>query len=153
MHRRISLLYPHSPGRASRSATPKRVSASQDENELGHEINATETSWSPRLSKEPLQLPSADRVSVSDDISTHSVDGIYEQHPTPLQQARSSALDRISWIYTLSLTVTQKRVLKCAMAYFLGSLFTYVSTLSEFLVNVTSEKDVPSPIGHLVATM
>lgn len=50
--------------------------------------------------------------------------------------------------------VLYRNIIKCAVAYFLGSLFTYVTPLSHMIGSITSDGDrVPSPSGHMVATV
>ncbi|KAH9940360.1 uncharacterized protein BXZ73DRAFT_42666 [Epithele typhae] len=75
--------------------------------------------------------------------------------PTP-----SSALSARPW-YSCSfrlptLTVVQRNILKCALAYFLASLFTFSPYLSGFIADITGDgpgERVPSPSGHMVATI
>jgi hypothetical protein len=98
-------------------------------------------------------LLDADIASDSNSTLAQTVDDSRPPRPTPLQQAKSVLRDRIAGLHIPALSVTQKRILKCALAYFLGSLFTYVKPLSGFLTDFTSDSDVPSPTGHMVATM
>ena len=53
------------------------------------------------------------------------------------------------------LTPLQRNILKCAVAYFLGSLFTFNLTLSSLITSVISTEDerAPSKSGHMVATV
>lgn len=55
-----------------------------------------------------------------------------------------------------TLTPLQRNILKCSVAYFLGSLFTFSPYLSGFLADLTNygtgDKS-PSPVGHIVATV
>jgi hypothetical protein len=53
------------------------------------------------------------------------------------------------------LTPLQRNILKCAVAYFVGSLFTFNPTLSGLITSVTSTRGggVPSQSGHMVATV
>jgi hypothetical protein len=54
-------------------------------------------------------------------------------------------------------TNTHRNVLKCAIAYFIASLFTFSPHLSRFISDLTSsgpnDPTTPSPSGHMVATM
>lgn len=55
-----------------------------------------------------------------------------------------------------TLTLLQRNVLKCAIAYFIASLFTFSPTLSNFIGDLTSYgpgSKGPSPSAHMVATM
>ncbi|KAL5507641.1 hypothetical protein ACEPAH_7097 [Sanghuangporus vaninii] len=50
--------------------------------------------------------------------------------------------------------ILYRNILKCAVAYFLGSLWTYVTPLSLMIGSITSGGDrVPFPSGHMVATV
>ena len=53
------------------------------------------------------------------------------------------------------LTPLQRNILKCAVAYFVGSLFTFNLTLSSLITSVISTEDerAPSRSGHMVATV
>jgi hypothetical protein len=47
-------------------------------------------------------------------------------------------------------------ILKCSLAYFLGSLFTYYPPLSRFISDLTQDspgEKYPSAMGHMVATV
>lgn len=70
-----------------------------------------------------------------------------------------SASSRRTWFSCpsfrkLSSSLVWRNVLKCAIAYFIGSLFTFSPYFSRLLVDVTSgSSPIPSPSGHMVATM
>jgi hypothetical protein len=57
----------------------------------------------------------------------------------------------------LIFTNTHRNVLKCAIAYFVASLFTFSPHLSRFISDLSSygpnDPTTPSPSGHMVATM
>jgi hypothetical protein len=54
-------------------------------------------------------------------------------------------------------TNTHRNILKCAIAYFIASLFTFSPHLSRFISDLSSygpnDPTTPSPSGHMVATM
>jgi len=56
-----------------------------------------------------------------------------------------------------TLTITHRNVLKCAIAYFIASLFTFSPHLSRFISDLSwygpNDPTTPSPSGHMVATM
>lgn len=54
-----------------------------------------------------------------------------------------------------SLSPLQRRILKCAVAYFVGSLFTFNSTFSALITSAipTGDEGTPSRSGHMVATV
>lgn len=53
-----------------------------------------------------------------------------------------------------SISLVWRNVFKCAIAYFVASLFTFSPSLSRWIAPVTSgSSTIPSPSGHMVATM
>ena len=67
---------------------------------------------------------------------------------------------RSSWWWWLShlpkLPTLYRNILKCSIAYFLGSLFTYYTPLSRFISELTQDgpgEKYPSAMGHMVATV
>jgi hypothetical protein len=80
----------------------------------------------------------------SDDTSsTHSV----EQQPSPVVLTPK----KTSWGIP-TLTPLHRNILKCGIAYFIGSLFTFNPYLSGLISDITSASG-PSPSGHMVATV
>ncbi|CAE6416781.1 unnamed protein product [Rhizoctonia solani] len=65
----------------------------------------------------------------------------------------SSPIASRLWLPTLSLL--QKKVLKCSIAYTIGCLFTFVPALSNVLTDIVplGTQQGPSPTGHMVATV
>ena len=59
--------------------------------------------------------------------------------------------------WPLTFTNTHRNILKCAIAYFVASLFTFSPHLSRFISDLSSygpnDPTTPSPSGHMVATM
>ncbi|TBU24665.1 Fusaric acid resistance protein-like-domain-containing protein [Dichomitus squalens] len=54
------------------------------------------------------------------------------------------------------LSTTHRNILKCCIAYFLASLFTFSPYLSGFIADITGDNPgerTPSPSGHMVATV
>lgn len=70
---------------------------------------------------------------------------------------------RLPWITVPRITVPtltplQRNIIKCATAYFIGSLFTFVPALSHLISDITGYdagggETKPSPSAHMVATM
>ena len=55
-----------------------------------------------------------------------------------------------------ALPTLYRNILKCSLAYFLGSLFTYYPPLSRFIPELTQDglgEKYPSAMGHMVATV
>jgi hypothetical protein len=63
----------------------------------------------------------------------------------------------VSFLRLPTLTTLQKNVLKCSIAYFIGSLFTFVPALSDLISDIVPiggpNNGGPSPSGHMVATI
>ena len=64
---------------------------------------------------------------------------------------------RWKWLSHLpTLPTLYRNILKCSLAYFLGSLFTYYAPLSRFIAELTQDgpgEKYPSAMGHMVATV
>jgi hypothetical protein len=75
--------------------------------------------------------------------------------PQTLQPLRDRMVHHSAWPQLPTLPTLYKNVFKCAIAYFIASLFTFVPYLSGLLANVTSRGkwEGPSPSGHMVATV
>ncbi|KAI0694282.1 Fusaric acid resistance protein-like-domain-containing protein [Cytidiella melzeri] len=61
-----------------------------------------------------------------------------------------------SWPSAITLPPLWKNILKCCVAYFIGSLFTYSPYLSGFIADIKGGapgERAPSPSGHMVATV
>ncbi|CAL1706087.1 unnamed protein product [Somion occarium] len=87
----------------------------------------------------------------ADDLRTDS-DTDEERPPQVPSEQRS----RWSLPSLPQLTPLQRNILKCSIAYFIGSLFTFSPYLSGFIADVTSYgpgESEPSPSGHMVATV
>ena len=59
-----------------------------------------------------------------------------------------------SWSPRFSISLVWRNVFKCVIAYFIASLFTFSPYLSRWIASITSDSStIPSPTGHMVATM
>lgn len=102
-------------------------------------------------SQHSLQVSSRDAVNDSpvneyDNSDTYSSDTSTYHPPTPLQRPWFSFLP----FRQFSLSIVYRNILKCAVAYFIASLFTF----SPFLSRIISDMNFsPSASGHMVATM
>ncbi|KAI0743674.1 Fusaric acid resistance protein-like-domain-containing protein [Daedaleopsis nitida] len=79
-----------------------------------------------------------------------------ERSPSPQQRPAESIRKRFALPTFPPLTTVQRNILKCSIAYFIGSLFTFSPYLSGFIADITSngpEDRIPSPSGHMVATI
>ncbi|KAJ7762513.1 Fusaric acid resistance protein-like-domain-containing protein [Mycena metata] len=83
----------------------------------------------------------------------------YDSDSTTSTRSRSSSLDEASstpWFSIPTVPVLYQNILKCAIAYFIASLFTFSPYLSSFISDLTTYGDGerrPSPSGHMVATI
>ena len=87
-----------------------------------------------------------------DDESSHDI----SQHSPPGTPEQKSQKPRFAWLQVPTLTPVQRNILKCSIAYLLGSLFTFSPYLSRIISDVTADgpgAGVPSPSGHMVATV
>lgn len=97
---------------------------------------------------EPVDFLEHDEYSDSD--SENLDGGESEDPPTNSQRSLWTRLR------TFTLPTLYCNILKCSVAYFLGSLFTFSPYLSGFIADLTnygSGERIPSPSGHMVATM
>ena len=86
---------------------------------------------------------------VLDDVSTTGHDTAKDS----IRESKSTRglLGRVPVLPTL-----YRNILKCSLAYLIGSLFTYYTPLSRFIVELTQDgpgEKYPSATGHMVATV
>ncbi|KAJ7162250.1 Fusaric acid resistance protein-like-domain-containing protein [Mycena filopes] len=83
----------------------------------------------------------------------------YDSDSTTSTTSHSSSLDDTSsapWLSLPTVPLLYQNILKCAIAYFIASLFTFSPYLSTFISDLTTYGDGerrPSPSGHMVATV
>jgi hypothetical protein len=109
-----------------------------------------------RLSESPTpeqinpKLPEDLFTDYDSDTSDTSVDS------TPALPLKADTVPWFSSKRLHNLPILYRNILKCAVAYFLASLFTFSPYLSGFLSDITSYgpgERRPSPSGHMVATV
>ena len=144
---------------SSIDSTPRHSRPNSDGNISVPEHDASSPSSSPRLGR---------RLSSSFH-TQHSTEPVsYDAHPITTEpdglssSAASLGLPSRSTesylpFWPLTFTNIHRNVLKCAIAYFIGSLFTFSPYLSRFISDLSSygpnDPTTPSPSGHMVATM
>ncbi|KAL1695057.1 hypothetical protein GGG16DRAFT_86754 [Schizophyllum commune] len=104
--------------------------------------------------------PDAAATSSSDEYETDSeteTDSDDTHTPTtrtpPPAESISTRIKR-QWDKIPAVPLLYRNILKCALAYFLGSLFTFNPTLSGLIADVRGGPErKPSPSGHMVATV
>ncbi len=99
----------------------------------------------------PQYLPSYTDSSEDSD-TDRSLRDTSQSHPESHRTWRF--FEKLPTIPTLS--PVYRNILKCCIAYFIGSLFTFSPYLSGFIADITGDDPgdrVPSPSGHMVATM
>lgn len=129
---------------------------SVEEREL--EVNEEEQDEEGSSSLDTGLLGSHSHVDSSDTESTSLVSpkDTHQRGQSPHGgKARSSWWKRLFQLPTLP--SLYRNILKCSLAYLLGSLFTYYSPLSRFISDLTQEdgpgEKYPSAMGHMVATV
>lgn len=125
----------------SAAATPTRLSRGQSPE--AEPVSPRSDASNPRLGGASIQEDAPDYNSDQSDDTSHS-----RTHSSCSVPSR-----RMHWLGIPELTSVQKNILKCAVAYFIGSLFTFNSHLSKFVANLTSDTGIPSQTGHMVATV
>ncbi|KAH7925611.1 hypothetical protein BV22DRAFT_1010776 [Leucogyrophana mollusca] len=107
------------------------------------EHGAHDRPFSSHVQTPPVDLADCDD-SDSDEASIRTTRPARAAKPSPL-----FSLSRIP-----ALPVLWRNILKCSIAYFIASLFTFSPHLSGFMSDLTSTGDSrPSPSGHMVATI
>lgn len=84
--------------------------------------------------------------SLESDVSDHTLD----------EQPAGHDANRKKWLSLPTISPLHRNILKCSVAYFIGSLFTFSPYLSGFIADVTGRgpgERRPSPSGHMVATV
>ena len=145
---------------SSIDSTPRLSRLSSDGNISVREHNASIPSMSPQLGR---RLSSSFHTEYSIEPASYDAPFPITTEPDGLSSFAAS-LDvpsRPTQAYLpfrpLTFTNTHRNVLKCAIAYFIGSLFTFSPHLSRFISDLSSygpnDPTTPSPSGHMVATM
>lgn len=122
-----------------------------------------QTVVTPIRSESPAPgTPSLRRVVVEDDRDSYVASTIGYDSESDLEDSSRPSTPTPApslWKYSKwnppPLTPLQRNILKCAVAYFIGSLFTFNPTLSSLITSVisTGDETAPSQSGHMVATV
>ena len=104
--------------------------------------------------KQRSRSPSLSQSSHSDSSDSSDTDEEASEEPSP----RPSTLTKRKWVFLSlpTLTALQRNVLKCSLAYFFASLFTFVPYISSFIADISSfghGHGKPSPSAHMIATV
>ncbi|KAI0338288.1 hypothetical protein BDW22DRAFT_1363174 [Trametopsis cervina] len=129
---------------AGRYSTVNRPAASF----ANYELRASSHSVSTEDGGAESTIRASDTISESSEHPTGE-----ESAPSGIQESRPA---KRSWLPKISLSPLHRNILKCCIAYFIGSLFTYSSFLSGFIADIKGGdpgERVPSPSGHMVATV
>jgi len=113
-----------------------------------HDANGTKP-------KKPRSRSSSSSQSSNSDSSDS--DGEASEEPSPRPSTTVNPTKR-KWVFSRlpTLTVLQRNVLKCSLAYFLASLFTLIPYLSSLIADISSfghGHGKPSPSAHMIATV
>ncbi|CCM03886.1 uncharacterized protein FIBRA_06037 [Fibroporia radiculosa] len=127
----------HGHGAPSISITEETVQSPVDDPQLSSSVTDMEGNFS------------------SDDESSRSTSASSDTR-TPNTPPKTATEPRKSRLSFLALSPLHRNILKCAVAYFIASLFTfspYLSGLISDMTNYGSGESPPSPSGHMVATV
>lgn len=119
-----------------------------------HTRSTEEPLWKSSIAPSPISLPQglARRTDLMDDTS----DAVPENSAISLTRTATADHSRCQLIRLPPIPLLWKNILKCSVAYFLASLFTFHPYLSHFFDDMTSYgtgECGPSPSGHMIATM
>ncbi|KDR75940.1 hypothetical protein GALMADRAFT_68130 [Galerina marginata CBS 339.88] len=147
-------------GYLSANSTIRRNRQEFGSEDLARTTTSTVSSFSPRVSRfgvpfEPSSRnASPDQYSGVVDSNNVDVDDYASDDHSAGANALSTSISllrsRLSF-ERLSLSLMSRNVLKCAIAYFLASLFTFSPIFSQFILGWNS--DAPSASSHMVATI
>jgi hypothetical protein len=88
----------------------------------------------------------------SDENDSHADDEHQYRPAKPIEEGSSRLAQLRNFLSQLSLTSVQKNILKCAVAYMIASLFTFVRPLSTF-VGLPTDAEGPVANAHFIATI
>lgn len=138
------------------SRSERRLSSQSRNDRQSSPLSSSPSAFiqSPLLEENLQQFPFAAPTAHPDGYDSDSSDTstTSELHPLDLSKSRS-------WFFPRSLpsiSISYRNMLKCAIAYFIASLFTFSPYLSHLIGSMTSYgpgPHEPSPSGHMVATM
>jgi hypothetical protein len=101
------------------------------------------------------QPPPASAYPATESVLPNAPNNITEPITTPMHTLTPIKMSFYSWRFP-HIPVLYRNIVKCAVAYFIASLFTFSPYLSGFISDITSYgsgERRPSPSGHLVATV
>ena len=113
---------------------------------------------SPIQEASPLLNDHSDEQDIYQDTETDSgSDYASDEEASKSTAQNSSILNKLSGLISPELPsfpVLYKNILKCVVAYFIASLFTFIPVLAHLTGNISANGEKrPSPSGHMVATV
>jgi hypothetical protein len=112
----------------------------------------------PEYSESRIHSPTADLPPSGDDTSDDYDSDTFQTSRAPTRPTPVEPAPR--WYSMKSLPTPSnlhQSIIKCVIAYFIASLFTFSPYLSTFISDITSDNEPgnsrPSPAGHMVATV
>ncbi|KAH8116610.1 Fusaric acid resistance protein-like-domain-containing protein [Phellopilus nigrolimitatus] len=112
----------------------------------------------PRARASIVQSPAEDFFPQHD--TTDTTESDYDSDATERYESSAPSTpppeepNKSRWVSIPDIPVLYRNILKCAVAYFIASLFTFVPPLSHLIGDITSDgSKIPSPSGHMVATV
>jgi hypothetical protein len=139
------------------STLPLRRVFDGDEDVLDHHRLTADYERPSRVSSRRGRSRSRSAKSLTSDSSDSSSDSDYSEpsSPPPTHNKVTATLKRLKDEIP-PLSALQRNMLKCAIAYFLASLFTFIPFLSNFISDIGSfgkGSEIPSPSAHMIATV
>lgn len=116
--------------------------------------------------EEDEERPASDDGGCSSSTGRHATQTNVDSDTEPPSASLKDTIREDSWpaggaglgllSHVPTLPTLYRNILKCSLAYFLGSLFTYYAPLSRLVVDLTEDgpgEKYPSAAGHMVATV
>jgi hypothetical protein len=144
---------------SSTSSTPRRGRTESDADISVREHVSSSPGLSPRIRPStsydasfPTHPTTSDLASNPNNYEPDSLSSSAATFEVPSKANQSYLPFRLP-----TFTIIHRNVLKCAIAYFVASLFTFSPHLSRFISDLSlygpNDRTTPSPSGHMVATM
>jgi hypothetical protein len=140
----------------SESILPLRRVFDGDEDVLDHHRLTADYERPSRVSSRRGRSKSRSAKSLTSDSSDSGSDSDYSEPSSPPTHNKVTATLKRLKDEIPPLSALQRNMLKCAIAYFLASLFTFIPFLSSFISDIGSfgkGSENPSPSAHMIATM
>lgn len=138
--------------------TPKVEHPPQKRHSLSTSVSSIPNGFFDSRVQSPDETPPITATGTSGGPATDYDSDDTESTTSPASSTSTPPEHKSPWsarFEALRLTPLQRNILKCSVAYLIGSLFTFVPQLSGLITAITSmdEESLPSASGHMVATV